>query len=226
MKIYLFQDLCYLLAGLFLTGLVFGYAFFKQPCFRLVTLTILFLLAGVTDVLQVYGVDPTQLLLTDSVNVACALFSLTFFLQFSLLGRSDQRSVWPTRVNALFFLPALLLAMVYTLTPLLIGGITTGANGFRLDYQPGFWLLVLALAGGALMVLWFVWREFSQAGEGKARERAVILLFSFLLAAYFYGTGLILPFLAETGQFASPLPLTFAALVLVYANVKYGYFSD
>ena len=40
-----------------------------------------------------------------------------------------------------------------------------------------------------------------------------------------HNASLILPFLFNTVNFASPLPTSFAIMVLVYAYIKYDYFS-
>ncbi|MCU0641197.1 MAG: hypothetical protein MUC35_03805 [Candidatus Margulisbacteria bacterium] len=226
MNVYLCQDLFYILIGFLLTGLILGYSLFKRPCARLVFLTVILSLAGITDIFQVYGADPVLILLADSGNVLCALFSLTLFLQLSLLCRPNRPVVWSALANALFFLPGTILALLYTFTPLLIGGVSYGALGFSLTYQPAFWALVVILIGGFLVVCGLALREIVRSPHIKCRERATTLLFALLLAAYFYGTVVILPFLYETSKFASPLPLVCAALVLVYVNIKYGYFSD
>jgi hypothetical protein len=226
MNIYLRQDIFFILIGFILTGSILGYSLLKRPCFRLVALTAVLSLAGLTDVFQVYSNNPVLILLADSGDVCCSLFSLTFFLQFALLCRPRRGAAWSPRTNALFFLPGLLLALVYAFTPLLIGGITSGAYGFKLTYQPGFWLLVLALAGGFLAVSGLTLREIISPPDLECRRRALVLVFAFLLAAYYYGTVLVLPFLYGTSNFASPLPLSCAALVLIYVNIKYGYFTD
>ncbi|MCU0641816.1 MAG: hypothetical protein MUC35_07050 [Candidatus Margulisbacteria bacterium] len=226
MTAYYYQDLIFTLAGFFLVGLLAGHALYKKPSYLLIVLTTLFSLAGLTDVIFRYNTDPTTLMLADSTNVFCALFALTILLQFSMQYFCAERVRACARYQLLLYLPALLLTLAYAVTPFMVRGITAGAAGFRLTYNDGYWaVLVFGAICLALTAAISIYLAIERP-EVRERERAAFLLFALGLFAYYYTVVLALPFLVRAPNFASPLPLTCATLVLVYACVKYEHFSD
>lgn len=212
---YFYQDLFYILAGFFFVGLVAGYSLFKKPSYLLVGQTLLLSLAGLTDAIFRYNSDPVILLLAGSGNVLFCALTLTIFLLYA----------WPSCPQKLIYLPAVLITAAYALTPWLVRGITSGAYGFELEYAPGYWLLIGFVALCVLLAVAFSLQVVMKSEHAKERERALLLLFALLLSAYYYGSALVVPFFVAGANIASPLPLTFAAMVMAYSCIKYGYFA-
>lgn len=218
------QDLIYFGLSVLLTaGLLFYLSARRSLAagWLAVLLALLLTAAGLADMIFMWNSSTTAVLLADSVNVFCFLFSLTIFAHYSLAyffpgGRPVR--LW-------LYLPALAAALLYFFSPWLVRGIVQNYYlGFRLDYAPGFWLLPLfgVLLGGLALVLNFM-ILFSNRGEA-AKNRSIFLLFVMFLVLFFFTACLILPFLAGTVNFASPLPLALAILVVVYACARYGAF--
>jgi hypothetical protein len=218
MTAYFYQDLFYILAGFFFVGLILGYSLFKKPCHLLVGLTLLLALAGVADAICSYNSDPTVILLAGSGLVLCCGLTLTVFLQFAL-PQFPKKFIY-------LYLPTLLLTAAHALTPWLVRGITSGAYGFELKYASGYWLLVVFVACYVLLIAALLLRQVMRSSHAKERERALLLLFVLLLTAYYYSSALVVPFFVEGANIASPLPLTFATMVMVYSCLKYGYFAQ
>ncbi|HVN67188.1 MAG TPA: hypothetical protein VMT55_02365 [Candidatus Sulfotelmatobacter sp.] len=226
MTVYYYQDFIFASAGFLLVGILLGYALQKQRYYLLVGLTLMLSTASLTDVIFRYNADPALLMLADSGNIFCALFGLTIFLHFSLADLLRWRHGRDFQNYLLLYLPALAIATAYTLTPLMVEGITSGAAGFEIQYGRGYWLVV-AFAG-AYLLLTVLLALFSviESPKVRERERSAIMLLAAGLCAYYYTSVLILPFLLRLPNFASPLPLTCATIILVYAGIKYEYFSD
>ena len=224
MTAYFYQDLAYLLGGFFLVGLAAGYSFIKKPCLLLIALTMLLSVAGITDLLFRYNSDPTVLLLSEAANVACYCYALTIFLHFSLVYFFRQPSLGGAAYSWWLYQPALVLILLHVISPWMIGGVTSGANACQIDYRPGYWAIVafgliyLALIGGLNLQI------VALSQSVKERERSLYLMFAVGLTAFYYASALILPFVYGTVNFSSPLPLTCAALILVYACYRYGFF--
>ena len=51
------------------------------------------------------------------------------------------------------------------------------------------------------------------------------MLFVLILVSYFYSSVLIFPFLNNMVNFASPLPMAFGIMTMVYCYFFHGYFA-
>ena len=186
-----------------------------------VLLVLLLTISGAADLAFKCNAGTSVVLLADSVNVFCFLVSLTVCAQYSLVYFLPG----PLRGRRWLYLPALVLAALYFFTPWFVRGIVQNDYlGFRLTYAPGFWLLPLfgLLAAGLALALNFA-ALFSRRAPA-AKDRAIFFLFVLFLALFFYGASLIMPFLAGTVNFASPLPVAMAITVVVYSCARYGLF--
>jgi hypothetical protein len=226
MTVYYYQDFIFAALGFFLAGLLLGRALVKRRYYLLVALLLMLSTAGLTDVVFRYNPDPALLMLADSGNVFCAAFGLTIFLHFSLAAFLRQRYNYNFRRYLFLYLPALLLAAVYALTPLMVKGITSGGAGFEIKYGQGHWL-VLAFVGLYLLLIGLL-GLFSMIESPNVRDRecSAIMLLAAGLCAYYYSSVLVIPFLFQMPNFASPVPLTCATLILTFAGLKYEYFGD
>jgi hypothetical protein len=216
MTMYYYQDIFYILVGFLFTALLAGYSFFRKPCSALVWLSLLLSLTGVADAICHYTAVPVVLLLAESGLVLCCTLALTIFLRFVL----------PSLPPKLIYLPALLLTAAYALTPWLVRGITAGAYGFELKYAPGYWLLIGFVALYALLTVLFSLPVVKRSAQAGGRDQSLLLLFVLGLCVFYYGSALVVPFFYAAGNIASPLPLTFAVMLLVYSCLKYGYFAS
>jgi hypothetical protein len=186
-----------------------------------VLLVLLLTIAGAADLAFKDNSSTALVLLADGVNVFCFLFCQALFLHFSFAYFFPG----PLRGRRWLYLLPLALALLYFFSPWLVSGIVRNAYlGFRLNYAPGFWLLPLfgALAGGLALALNFAVLFLHR--EPAAKDRAIALLLVMFLALFFFSASLIIPFLAGTVNFASPLPVLLALLVIVYTCARYGFF--
>jgi len=221
MKIYFYQDLISVLLGIALLGLMLIRAMWKRSSYLLLFLVFLLSLAGLTDALFRWNPSSLIVLLADSINVFCYFLGLGVFLHYSILF---ARREGIGKGYYLIYLPGLILAFLYVLTPLMVKGITRSFLGFQLSYAQGYyWLIIYGLIYFILILL-FNGRVILSSLGGKEKEESFYLLFSFFLFFYFYSSVIIFPFLYGLVNFASPLPVALAALVLVYAHLRYNYF--
>ncbi len=184
-------------------------------------LMILLTLAGAADLVFLHNAGTTPLLLADSVNVFCYLFSLTLFAHYSLIYSAAR--LRPVRLW--FYLPALLLSLCYFLTPWLVGGVIRSPSfGFRLAYEPAFWLLPLFGLLAALLVVALSCATVFSLQKEAVKDRSLYLIFVLFLTLFFFSSSLLMPFLAGTVNFSSTLPLALALLVIFYSSAHNGYF--
>ncbi len=221
---YLQQDLVFLILGMLLsTVLVYQLVMRRRlgAGWPAVLLAVLLTLAGAAELVFQRTTDTALIMLADAVNVFCLLFSLTVFVHYSLAYAAAGLRV----VRLWFYLPALLLSLLYFLTPWLVGGIVMIPYlGFRLDYAPGFWLLPLYGALAAVLVLALNFTTIFSLREAAAKDRALYLIFVFFLAAFFFSSSLLMPFLIGTVNFSSTLPLLLAIAVIFFSCLRSGYF--
>jgi hypothetical protein len=226
---YFFQDMLYCLISLSSLFCLAGYMIYRRhfPRGGLLLLGLILLLstAGLSDLVFRVNPHPSIVLFSDSLNVFCYAFALVILLHYSL-AYSSQKEVWTEiRSCLVLYLPALVLSSCYALSPFMISGIVSGSIGFQLSYNPGYWVIVIY---GIFFSLSCIYLNLGHLGREKPPaeiNRAIFLLFTLLLLAYFYNASLILPFLFRTVNFASPLPTSFAVMILAYAYIKYNYFS-
>jgi hypothetical protein len=222
MNLYFYQDLISVLLGLGLLGLMVVRVRLKGPSYLLLFLVFICSLAGLTDALFRWNPNSLVVLMADSLSAFCYLMGLGIFLHYSLFyEKQEQLGKW----YYLAYLPGLILSFLYVWTPLMVKGITRSFFGFQISYGPGYyWLIIYGLLYFVL-ILFFNGRVVFSFREWKEKERTFYLLFSFFLFFYFYSSVIIFPFLYGMVNFASPFPVVFAALVMVYAHLKYNYFS-
>jgi hypothetical protein len=225
---YFYQDLSYIIISVVFIAYLFGYAEIHRRIpkgfFLLLLLTLLLSTGGLSDMVFRWNPDPTLVILADSLNVFCFSFALTIILHYSALYFYKNDFLAASKGYRWLYLPACLLTFVYILSPLMIKGIVSNPIGFQLKYAPGYWLIVLfgALLGLAALLINFGIVLHSRNENEK--NRSLFMLFVLILTLYFYSSVMFLPFLFNAVNFASPLPMTFAVIVLVYAYIKYGYF--
>jgi hypothetical protein len=226
---YFYQDMLYFLIGLFFFLFLAGYMIyhrrFPRGGFLLLGLILLLSTASLSDLAFRVNPHPNIVLFADSLNIFCYTLILAILLHYSL-AYSSEKPVWTeTKSYLALYLPALIISALYALSPLMVAGIVSGSIGFQLSYNPGYWVIVIY---GIFLSLSCVYLNLEHLGRDKSPaeiNRSIFLLFTLLLLAYFYNASLILPFLFRTVNFASPLPTSFAIMVLVYAYTKYNYFS-
>ncbi len=185
-----------------------------------ILLMVLLTLAGAAELVFQGYPDPALILLADAVNVFCFLLSLTVLAHYSIIYTSA--GLRPVRLW--FYLPALLLALVYFLTPWLVRGVARSYLGFRLDYALAFWLLPLFGLLAALLVLGLNFTTIFSLQKAAVKDRSLYLIFVLFLVLFFFSSSLLMPFLAGTVNFSSTLPLALAVLVIFYSCAHNGYF--
>jgi hypothetical protein len=225
---YLAQDILYIAMGIVFAMVLLGYIAYRRHWpggGYLLALVFLLTTTGLADIIFRWNPNPSVVLLAGSLNVLCFLLNLTILLHYSVENYLKSKiGLEPLWLFLILYLPALLVSGIYTLTPLMISGIITSAIGFQPIYGSGYWTLVGYGAALFLLTLHF---NIMTLVRGKLEEKnqSVFLMFVLFLLGYFYCSVLIFPFIYRTVNFASPLPTTFAILVLVYAYIHYHYFS-
>jgi hypothetical protein len=226
---YFLQDMLYFLIGLAFFFVLAGHMLYRRRFPRgagsLLGLVLLLSTAGLSDLAFRLYPQPNLVLLADSVNVFCYAFILAIFLHYSL-AYSAKQTIWTeTKLYLALYLPALAISGFYALSPLMISGLVASPLGFQLDYNPGYWIVVLYGLSLTLSCIYLNLGHIESSKPAGEKNRSVFLLFTLLLLVYFYNSSLILPFLFQTVNFASPLPTTFAIMVLTYAYLRYNYFA-
>lgn len=226
---YYSQDLLYILLGIFFIFVLLGYTIYRRHLPTggyLLGLVFLLSLAGLSDMIFRWNPNPSLVLSASSLNVLCFSFSLSIILNYSIVhffkGKIGLKPLW---LFLALYLPALIVASLYAFSPLMISGMLSNPLGFQPIFNSGYWALVFY---GVFLFLLSTLLNLILAFKGKSldeKNQSVFLLFILFLVVYFYSSVLIFPFLYRTVNFASPLPTTFAILVLVYAYIRYGYFS-
>lgn len=226
---YYYQDTFYVSLGILILLFLLGYMLLRRRFAKgsplLLSLILLFSTAGISDLVFRWNPRPVAVLYADSLNLFCFVFSLAILAHFSVIHFSRNPAWRETKIYALLYLPALLISALHILTPLMIDGITSGPIGFQLSYNWGYWAVV---AYGAVFGLLSAALNIGIILSGpspREKNHSLFLLFVLILSLYFYNSSLILPFLYRMVNFASPLPTTFAILVLTYAFIKYNFFT-
>jgi hypothetical protein len=226
---YFIQDTLYVALSIFLLFFLLGYMALRRRFPKgsplLFALILLFSCAGLSDLAFRFSPNPVIVLYADSLNLFCFVFSLAILSHFSLLHFSKNPLWTHTKSYLLLYLPALIIAALHILSPLMISGIISGPIGFQLNYNWGYWLIVIyaALFGFHSIALNLIIIVKNPLAAEK--NHSIFLLLVLLLSLYFYNSSLILPFLYRMVNFASPLPTTFAVLILTYTFIRYNYFT-
>ncbi|MEE8637593.1 MAG: hypothetical protein V3T21_00950 [Candidatus Margulisiibacteriota bacterium] len=229
MVYYFYQDISYVIISiiflLFLVGHMFYYRRFTRGSFHLLGLILMLSTAGLSDLAFRWNPRPIIVLYADALNVFCFVFALAILLHYSLVHFFKSRLWTETKFYWTLYLPALVISALHVLTPLMIAGIFFGPIGFQLSYNAGYWAIVIYGMGFSLLSVFLNLGIIVKDTSPSEKNQSVFLLFTHLLLIYFYSSSLILPFLFNMFNFVSPLPTTFAIIVLAYAYVKYNYFS-
>ena len=226
---YFYQDIFYISLGIFFIFVLLGYILYRRHLPTggyLLSLVFLLSMAGLSDMIFRWNPNPSWVLSASSLNVFCYSFALTIILNYSIVHFfKDRIGLEPAWLFLILYLPALIVTSIYLFSPLMVSYVLSSPLGFQLAYSPGYWALIVY---GAILVLPSALLNLIIAFQGKSADDAnqsIFLLFVLLLVAFFYGSVLVFPFLYRTVNFASPLPTAFAILVLVYAYIRYEYFS-
>jgi len=227
--VYFIQDTLFVALSIFLLFFLLGYMAlrhrFPKGSPLLCALILLFSSAGLSDLAFRFSPNPVVVLYADSLNLFCFVFSLAILSHFSLVHFS-KNPIWThSKFYLILYLPALIIAVLHTLSPLMISGIVSGPIGFQLSYNWGYWLIVIYAALFGLHSVLLNLIIIVKNPVAAEKNHSVFLLLVLLLSLYFYNSSLILPFLYRMVNFSSPLPTTFAILILTYTFIRYHYFT-
>lgn len=226
---YFYQDISYVLGSilllLFLVGEMIHFRRLPKGGPLLLCLILLLSTAGLSDLIFRSNANPTIILFADTLNVFCFTFALAIIFNYSLVYFFKDNFWADARYHILLYVPALVISVMHTLSPTMIKGIVWGPVGYQLNYNPGYWAIVIY---GLSLALLSVLLNIGAIGKVKSpseKNQSILLVCALILLAYFYNSSLVLPFLFQSVNFASPLPTTFAILLLVYGYIEYNYFS-
>ena len=122
--IYFYQDILLAAINIFLLTFLVGYMIYHQRFTHggnlLLALIIMLSTAGISDMIFRWNPNPTLILLADSFNVFCFLFTLTILLHFSLFSFTRSVLLRENKFYLLLYFPPVILSFLYALTPLMI----------------------------------------------------------------------------------------------------------
>jgi hypothetical protein len=227
--VYFYQDISYVIISiiflLFLVGHMLYCRRFQKGSLLLLVLILMLSTAGLSDLAFRWSPRSSVVLCADTLNVLCFVFALAILLHYSLVHFSKNRLWAEVKFYWVLYLPALIISVLHILTPLMIAGVISGPIGYQLSYNSGYWIIVIYGIGFSLLSILLNLGIIAKDTSPSEKNQSIFLLFTHLLLIYFYTSSLILPFLFNLANFVSPLPTTFAIIVLAYAYVKYNYFS-
>ena len=215
------------------SGLVFlsflGYLINKGQFSKgklLLALVFLLSLSGLSDMVFRFNSNANLVVLADGLNVICYTLVLALILDYSTVYLFRNPLAMPIISFILIYLPPIVISAVYILTPWMVSGITQNASlGFKLSYNSGYWVLLVYGAMLFLLSLGFILVDLWRDPDPEGRSESLFTLFILFLLGYFYCSVIIFPFWLKMVNFASPLPTTFAGLVLAYSYIVHGYFA-
>ncbi len=226
--VYFMQDIFSYLASALVFFALLAYAIYKKRSNLQLLLASVFLMssAALSDMLFRWNPNPNIVVLADGMNVFCYSFIMAIMLHFSVVYffKNTIPSL-PSRFYLALYLPPLVLSAVYILTPFMVTGIIHNPTGFKLNYGGSYWVLIAyGMALAALSLLFILWILLEDR-DPEERNQTIFVLFVLILVSYFYSSALIFPFLNNLVNFASPLPMTFGILIMVYCYFVHGYFA-
>jgi hypothetical protein len=214
-------------AGLFL--FLIGYMIYRRRFTSggnlLLALIMVLLLSSLADLAFRWNPDSTIILLANVFLVFCFLFGLTIVVHFSLYSFTKARFLWANELYLLLYLPAVVAALIYAATPLMLTGIVCNPFGFQLTYGPGFWAVAILGLGLALSSFLLEFDMLLKRVSKSENRQALLSLLILGLLAYYYFADLVLPFFSRGAALISPLPVTLAIVILIYEFIKYHYVS-
>ncbi|MFH1347593.1 MAG: hypothetical protein ABIH22_02775 [Candidatus Margulisiibacteriota bacterium] len=226
---YYYQDISYILGSilllLFLVGEMLHFRHLPKGGPLLLGLTLLLSTAGLSDLIFRSNPNPTIILFADSLNVFCFTFALAIILNYSLVYFSKNPLWSEKKAYLVLYIPALIISALHALSPMMIKGVLWGPISYQLNYNPGYWIIVAYGISFAFLSILFSLSAARKIQSPSEKNQSLLLVCVLILLTYFYNSSLILPFLFKTVNFASPLPTTFAILLLVYGYIEYNYFS-
>jgi hypothetical protein len=226
---YFYEDILYIAGNILLLLFLFGYKVYSgrlaRGSFMLLSLILLLSTAGLSDMAFRWNPNPNVVLLAAALNVFCFVAALSILLHFSMIYFHPTKFWKNVIFCSVYYFPVLVITGFQLFSPLLISGIITGPVGFRLVYNPAYLIIVLYAAALVLLTVLFNLATIVRDPHFEKKNQSAFLLFILLLVVYFYSASLVLPFLFGTVNFASPLPTTFAVLILAYTYIRYNYFT-
>ncbi|KPJ68301.1 hypothetical protein AMJ44_06790 [candidate division WOR-1 bacterium DG_54_3] len=227
--IYFYQDIAFVSISIlflfFLAGRMLFFRRFPKGSPFLLGLILIFSTAGLSDLAFRWTLSPTILLSADALNVFCFVFALAILSHYSLTHFfkgglwADFKFFW------MLYAPALVISALHIFTPLMIDRVFSCSKDLQLCYNSGYWVIVIYGIGFSLLSLLLNFGILAKSKDLHEKNQSIFLLLVLLLLIYFYTSSLILPFFFNIVNFVSPLPTTFAIAVLVYAHIRYHYFS-
>jgi hypothetical protein len=210
---------------LFLAGYMAYRRRFTHGGYLLLALIMILLLSGVAQLAFRWSPEPAVILLANVWQVFCFLCALTIVVHFSLYSFTKAPFLWANELYLLLYLPAVVVALVYAATPLMLAGAVYTPFGCELIYGPGFWAVVvlgLALCLASFLLEFIMLLKRVSASENR---QALLSLLILGLLAYYYLADLVLPFFWHDAALISPLPVTLAIAILIYEFIEYHYVS-
>jgi hypothetical protein len=210
---------------LFLFGFMVARRRFTHGGNLLLLMIILLSTLGLSDLIFQWNPNPLLILLANTLNVYCALFTLSILCHFSLFSFTRSHLLWESRAYLWLYLPSVVISFFYALSPLMLTGIISNPFGFRLTFGAGYWAVIICGVALTLAICLLELAILFRPGTADDKAEAGISLAILLILAHFFNLNLILPFFIYLGTYASPLPATLATLLLVYEFIRYNYYS-
>lgn len=226
---YFYNDLVMVAVNLGLLLFLFGFMVARRRFTHggnlLLLMIILLSTLGFSDLIFQWNPNLPLILLANSLNVFCALFTLSILCHFSFFSFTRSPLLWESRAYLFLYLPSVLISFLYALSPLMLTGIVQNPFGFRLIFGGGYWAIIIC---GAVLTLAIFLLELAillRPGSADEKAEAGISLAILLLLSRFFNLNLVLPFFVYLGTFSSPMPTMLATLLLVYEFIRYNYYS-
>jgi hypothetical protein len=226
---YFYNDIIMVAANLVLLLFLFGFMVVRRRFTHggnlLLLMIILLSTLGFSDLIFQWNPNPLLILLANTLNVFCALFTLTILCHFSLFAFTRSPLLWESRTYRWLYLPSILISFLYALSPLMLTGIVQNSFGFRLLFNSGYWAVIICGLALTLAISLLELAILFRPGSADEKAEAGISLAVLLILAHFFNLNLVLPFFFYLGTYASPMPAMLATLLLVYEFIRYNYYS-
>jgi hypothetical protein len=226
---YFYNDIIMVAVNLGLLLFLFGYMVARRRFTHggnlLLLMIILLSTLGLSDLIFQWNPNPLLILLANTLNVFCALFTLTILCHFSLFAFTRSHLLWESRAYLWLYLPSVVISFLYALSPLMLTGIVHNPFGFRLVFSPGYWAVIVCGVALTVAISLLELAILFRPGSADEKAEAGISLAILLLLAHFFNLNLILPFFVYLGSYSSPMPAMLATLLLVYEFIRYNYYS-
>ncbi|MFA4844067.1 MAG: hypothetical protein WC632_03860 [Candidatus Margulisiibacteriota bacterium] len=226
---YFYNDIIMVVANLSLLLFLFGFMVARRRFTHggnlLLLLIILLSTLGLSDLIFQWNPNLPLILLANSLNIFCALFTLSILCHFSLFAFTRSHLLWESRAYLWLYLPPVIISFLYALSPLMLTGIVQNPLGFRLLFGSGYWAIVICGAALTFAISLLELAILFRPGSADEKAEAGISLAILLLLAHFFNLNLILPFFVYLGTYSSPMPAMLATLLLAYEFIRYNYYS-